>query len=126
MDEVSVGVDGIGLAEVFGDQVHDQGHLCLVLVLDVADVVDLELAGHVEVGLVQEFVGHYMEVVRQVVEVFVFLRGVVGVAVAVAGLAAVGVPVRGWWWMEVVFGVVVAVTRKAGVRVTVAHYRDVQ
>jgi len=50
----------------------------------------------------------------------------VGVTVAVAGLAAVGVSVVGWWWMEVVAGVVVAVTRKAGVRVTVAHQRNVQ
>lgn len=41
VDEVAVGVNGVGLGEVLGEQVHDGLHLGLVLVGIVSDAVHL-------------------------------------------------------------------------------------
>ena len=54
--EVSVRVDRVGLAQVLRDQLNDHGHLTLVPVLSVRDVVDDELVRHQILGLVHELV----------------------------------------------------------------------
>ena len=57
MNEIAIRVNGVRLAQVLGDQIHDERHLPLVLVLSIRDTVKVELAlGYLVLRLVQKFV----------------------------------------------------------------------